>query len=273
MFVFATPGPASTQWKPQLRPPIDAAMTVPMKVGTLARQTGLSVRTLHHYDEIGLLHPSARTPTGHRLYDAHDVQRLQQIQSLRATGFPLDEIRRLLDSSQISAHRVIELHLERLQRQIVEQQQLTVRLLNLSRLLHSETTAPLAELCRIIEATIMMEKFFTPEQLQTIQRQGEQAGPDRIREVEQAWAEVIPAVREHMAKGTSPDDPALQALGVRWRELVNAFTGGNRDIAASARAMYQQEHVSINASHPNTPNPEMFAFMGKVFATIGGGPG
>lgn len=248
-------------------------MTVPMKVGTLARQTGLSVRTLHHYDEIGLLHPSARTPTGHRLYDANDVQRLQQIQSLRATGFPLDEIRRLLDSAQISAHRVIELHLERLQMQIVEQQRLAERLQNLSRLIHRETTAPLSELCRIIEATIMMEKFFTAEQLQTMQQQGEALGPDRIREVEQAWAEVIPAVREHMAKGTSPTDPALQALGVRWRELVNAFTGGNREIAANARAMYQEQHATINAANPNTPNPEMFAFMGKVFATIGGGPG
>jgi DNA-binding transcriptional MerR regulator len=248
-------------------------MTVPMKVGTLARQTGLSVRTLHYYDEIGLLHPSARTPTGHLLDDASDVQRLQQIQSLRATGFPLDEIRRLLASAQISAQRVIELHLERLQMQIVEQQRLAVRLQNLSRLIHSETTAPLAELCRIIEATIMMETYFTPAQLQTMQQQGEALGPDRIREVEQAWAEVIPAVREHMAKGTSPDDPALQALGVRWRELVNAFSGGNRDIAANARAMYQEQHTAINAANPNTPNPEMFAFMGKVFATIAGGPG
>lgn len=63
------------------------------KVGDLAGRTGLSVRTLHHYDEIGLLSPSGRTGSGHRLYSAEDVLRLQRIRSLRALGFSLEEIR------------------------------------------------------------------------------------------------------------------------------------------------------------------------------------
>lgn len=63
------------------------------KVGELAEQTGLSVRTLHYYDEIGLLTPSQRTASGHRLYAPGDVIRLQQIKSLRQLGFPLEEIR------------------------------------------------------------------------------------------------------------------------------------------------------------------------------------
>ena len=57
--------------------------SAPRKVGELARQTGLSVRTLHYYDEIGLLSPSYRTETGYRLYAAVDIARLQQIKSLR----------------------------------------------------------------------------------------------------------------------------------------------------------------------------------------------
>ena len=48
------------------------------KVGELAKRTGLSVRTLHHYDEIGLLSPSGRTQTGHRLYSTEDVLRLSR---------------------------------------------------------------------------------------------------------------------------------------------------------------------------------------------------
>jgi DNA-binding transcriptional MerR regulator len=250
-------------------------MSIPMKVGALARRTGLSVRTLHHYDEIGLLEPSARTPAGHRLYAHADVERLQQIQSLRATGFPLDEIRILLDEQHagLSARRVIQLHLERLQAQIAETQRLTERLQQLARYLDTATQAPLTELCRIIKDTIMMEKYFSAEQLQEIQARGEALGADRIREVEQAWGEVIPAVRAHMAKGTPPTDPELQALAVRWRDLVNAFTGGNREIAANVRAMYQQEHAQINAAQPNSPDPAMFAFMSTVFKTIGGGPG
>ncbi|HKO00391.1 MAG TPA: MerR family transcriptional regulator, partial [Thermoanaerobaculia bacterium] len=67
------------------------------KVGELAKRTGMSVRTLHHYDAIGLLQPSRRSESGHRLYDRDDVARLQQIKSLRQLGFALDEIRELLD--------------------------------------------------------------------------------------------------------------------------------------------------------------------------------
>lgn len=119
----------------------------------------------------------------------------------------------------------------------------------------------------------MMEKYFTPEQLEEIRERAESLGKERIREAELAWAEVIPAVREHMKRGTGPDDPQLQALAERWRSLVNEFTGGNREIAAGVRNMYEQDHEQINAINPNTPDPEMFKFMKQVFERIGGGPG
>ena len=68
-----------------------------MKVGELARKTGVSVRTLHYYNEIGLLSPSLRTEAGHRLYAAGDIVRLQQVRSLRQPGFSLEEIRGRLE--------------------------------------------------------------------------------------------------------------------------------------------------------------------------------
>ncbi|HHP7244688.1 MAG TPA: MerR family DNA-binding transcriptional regulator [Elainellaceae cyanobacterium] len=60
-----------------------------MKIGDLTKQTGLSIRTLHYDDEIGLLSPSHRTDVGHRLYSDPDIIRLQQILSLRQLGFML----------------------------------------------------------------------------------------------------------------------------------------------------------------------------------------
>ena len=69
-----------------------------MKVGELAKRTGLSVRALHYYDEIGLLQPSEVTESGHRLYGEAELVRLQQIKSLRQLGFSLDEIRACLDT-------------------------------------------------------------------------------------------------------------------------------------------------------------------------------
>ncbi|MET9420955.1 MerR family transcriptional regulator [Streptomyces sp. NPDC006540] len=66
-------------------------------VGQVARFAGVTVRTLHHYDEIGLLRPSGRSGSGHRRYDDADLDRLQQILFYRELGFPLEEVAALLD--------------------------------------------------------------------------------------------------------------------------------------------------------------------------------
>ena len=66
-------------------------------VGDLARVAGVTVRTLHHYDAIGLLVPSGRTPAGYRTYDYPDVLRLQRVLGYRALGLSLDAIGALLD--------------------------------------------------------------------------------------------------------------------------------------------------------------------------------
>ncbi|MEO3778198.1 MerR family transcriptional regulator [Micromonospora sp. B11E3] len=66
-------------------------------VGRVAKAAGVTVRTLHHYDEIGLLSPSGRSPAGYRRYDDADLERLQLIRYYRELGFPLEEIATILD--------------------------------------------------------------------------------------------------------------------------------------------------------------------------------
>ncbi|MFI1711039.1 MerR family transcriptional regulator [Streptomyces griseoruber] len=66
-------------------------------VGQVAGFAGITVRTLHHYDEIGLLVPGDRSHAGHRRYDDTDLDRLQQILFYRELGFPLEEVAALLD--------------------------------------------------------------------------------------------------------------------------------------------------------------------------------
>ncbi|CAM4417865.1 MerR family transcriptional regulator [Deinococcus marmoris] len=67
-------------------------------VGEVALLTRLSIRTLHHYDDIGLLRPGARTEAGYRLYTPADLARLWRVLSYRELGFPLAEIARVLDA-------------------------------------------------------------------------------------------------------------------------------------------------------------------------------
>ena len=78
-----------------------AAGTNGHTVGTVARVSGVSVRTLHHYDEIGLLSPTTRTPNGYRRYATSDLARLQRILLYRSLGFDLANIARLLDDPDI----------------------------------------------------------------------------------------------------------------------------------------------------------------------------
>lgn len=70
---------------------------MPYTVGELAKRTGVTIRTLHHYDAVGLVSPTARSAAGYRLYDDGDVLRLQQVLFYRELGFPLDEIAAVLD--------------------------------------------------------------------------------------------------------------------------------------------------------------------------------
>jgi DNA-binding transcriptional MerR regulator/uncharacterized glyoxalase superfamily protein PhnB len=98
------------------------------KVGALARATGLTVRALHHYDHIGLLSPSIRTPAGHRLYTPGDLTRLYRISLLRRLGFPLDQISSVLDDPQWQLGPAVRRHLEHARDKAVIAARLAARL-------------------------------------------------------------------------------------------------------------------------------------------------
>ncbi|PPF87237.1 MerR family transcriptional regulator [Pseudoclavibacter sp. RFBJ3] len=103
-----------------------------MQIGKLADRTGMSIRSLRHYDEIGLLVPSARTEGGFRLYTAEDEERLLLIRRMKPLGYSLEQMRELLDVvDELAAHpgnsanrtRLEEIRSEALERQAKLRQQ------------------------------------------------------------------------------------------------------------------------------------------------------
>lgn len=98
-----------------------------LKIGELAKKTGLSVRALHHYDAIGLLSPSQRTEGGARLYGLDDLIRLHRIEALKQFGYALPDIKASLDGSLSGSP------LQILQRQIAEFDAQALRAQRLSR--------------------------------------------------------------------------------------------------------------------------------------------
>lgn len=211
------------------------------KIGELARRTGLTVRTLHHYDEIGLLAPSWRTGAGHRQYTADDIARLQMIVSLRQLGLPLREIGDWLSRPDTSPRSIIELHLARLREQIDEQQALYRRLESIAQRLRSAEEVSAEDFLTTMEMIAMYDKYYTGEQRQKIEERGRQLGPEAIHAAEKEWPELIARVRAEMEKGTDPASETVQALARRWMELVQSFTGGDPGIVQSLRTMYREE--------------------------------
>src|SRR5215831_8921915 len=167
--------------RPLRQMPTDVTAGNEMKVGDLAKRTGLSVRTLHYYDEIGLLQPRDVTSSGHRVYGAGELERLQRIKSLRQLGFSLDEIRACLDTPEFSAHRVIELHIKRLREQIGEQERLVAVLETLDASVTAGAIASPDELIRAIESMTTLEREFTAEEWTEIRERGERLGREHVR--------------------------------------------------------------------------------------------
>lgn len=100
----------------------DQALARSHSVGTVARLAGVTIRTLHHYGEIGLLTPSGRTSAGYRQYSDADLDRLSRILFYRELGFSLDDIATMLDDPAIDRsehlrrqHRLLNERLARLQ--------------------------------------------------------------------------------------------------------------------------------------------------------------
>ena len=154
-----------------------------MKVGELARRTGISVRTLRFYDEIGLVRPAGRTEGGHRVYGPLEIERLQQISSLRALGLSLDEVRAVLDGGP-SLLEVVELHAARLREQAETTRRIADRIDGIARLLRANGQVETDDLIEVMEAMSMAEKYYSDEQIEWLSKRREEVGEDRIREVE-----------------------------------------------------------------------------------------
>lgn len=239
-----------------------------LKVGTVARCSGVTIRTLRYYEEIGLLSPSGRTEGGHRLYERPDLMRLQQIKSLQQLGFSLDQVRDTLQRRRFSPLRLLEVQIEGLKKQIEQQRVLCQRLEALAARLRASDEASVDEILQTIEDMTMYEKHYTPEQFEWLKQRAAQLGPERIQQVEAEWPKLIAQVRAEMEKGTDPGSPRMQALAKRWKELVLEFTGGDPGIEAAVRKVYQNEPSTSERSGIDSA---LSAYVEQAHQSVRGG--
>lgn len=209
-------------------------------IGDLAKASGLTVRTLHHYDEIGLVPASERTPSGHRRYTPDDVRRLYQVRSLRQLGLSLEEVRSALSRSD-SLRPLFEAQLASLTAQAQQVEALRSRL---TALLDGHTTESLLS---TLEMMSVHESYFTADQLGDLRSRAAAMGPEAVEALKASWLELVGQLRRHLADGTPPADPRVVELARRWDELGAKFTGGDPVVQAAAQRSWNENKASISA--------------------------
>ncbi len=212
-----------------------------LRIGEVARASGLTVRTLHHYDAIGLLVPSERSEAGYRLYSDGDVRRLYRILALRGMGFPLEEIAATLVREGEDPRPALRRHLERIDEQLRLSGQLRARLTHILDVLDHSDEPSGDQFIEAIEVMTRMERYYTPEQLEQLGRRADALGDEGMQRAQDDWTELIAAVEAERVAGTDPADARLDPLVARWTGLIEQFTGGDPGIKASLQSMYDTE--------------------------------
>jgi DNA-binding transcriptional MerR regulator len=208
-----------------------------LKVGELAALARLTVRTLHHYDSIGLLQPSARSDAGYRLYDRDDVARLHQIQALRAFGMSLADIGLYLDSPEGSPLAVVERQLAALDRQMLEAARMREQLQRLRAELANGGQPDLSTWLDSLEQMSMYEKYFTQDELARLPMYHDEA-------VKAQFKGLVDEAQELIRTQVAPDSDTARAFGRRWLDAFGRGTGGDADLAARINLMAEREQGS-----------------------------
>src|SRR5205807_1440423 len=129
-------------------------------VGALAARTGLTVRTLHHYDTIGLLSPSGRSEAGYRLYSDDDVRRLRSIVLLRGVGLPLTDIAVALENSTEDLLPLLERHAGKMKGEVDEALRLMERIEHMTDRLRTHAHESVDDALDTIQIVNVFERYF-----------------------------------------------------------------------------------------------------------------
>ena len=217
-----------------------------LTVGQVAGLVGVSVRTLHHWDEIGLVVPSARSWAGYRLYGPDDVARIHRVLVYRETGMPLAEVARVLDDSDVDATA----HLAR-QRDLLQ-----ARIAHLTRMLRAVDT--------MMERNSMGENL-TPQQQAEIL--GAEWDPAWQEEAEERWGdsdEWAQAAARKAAMTRQDWARVAEETEALETDLANAMREGVVPGSERANALAERHRASIDRWFDTTYAKQVLIARGYV---------
>jgi len=217
------------------------------KVSEFAKKAGVTVRTLHHYDRLGLLRPNGRSRAGYRLYTERELARLEQIVTLKFIGLPLKEIKALLERSNLDMATMLRLQRRLLQEkrrqidaesQAVEQAELWMQS---GRPLDWQALKTIIEVMEMQNNSEWTKKYYSEEAQAKLAERGKQWTPESLAKGQQDWKELIDEVEVALVRGEDPAGAKAQGLAERWQKLIRAFTGGDPEIQKGLNKLYSDE--------------------------------
>jgi DNA-binding transcriptional MerR regulator len=226
-----------------------------LKIGQLASQTGLTVRTLHHYDAIGLLRPSGRAENGYRMYNRADVARLHQIQALRRLGLSLEETGAVLAGENSSIGAIVAQQVEQLNSQIEHATLLRDRLLRLQEDFAADAEPDLQEWLATLELMSIFDKHLTPEEAERWRSHSR----DTRRAEAQVWKALLTEVQRLKSDRVPPDAPQAQDIARRWIEQTDPHIKRSPHLMLKLDAMYREEPAMQAAMGAD---PALFDYIG-----------
>ena len=254
-----------------------------LRIGQLAARSGISAKALRLYEARGLLQPDAHSDAGYRLYGAPALARLNEVGVLKRAGFTLAEIGTLLQRKG-SAAAVVEARILVLRREVRAKSGALAALERARRGLDSASN----DIDQLLEHITMNDKLdmrfsdaemtafrrraeilgehFTLEEREHMRRRAEHLGEAGVEQAQNAWPDLIRQVRAAMNLGIPATDPAAQEMGRRWHALVNAFTGGDANIARRLKDAYDREPQVMAAQGMDKA---MFAYIREAMQAAG----
>ena len=239
----------------------------PYRIGELAARVGVSVRTLHHYDRLSLVQPSARSEAGYRLYGEHDFLRLQQVLTLRCLGLPLRRIRDVLDSKDFNVAASLRVQRIALREHIEELQRIELAIRNA---LDTQERSGVWDWDLVLTAAAaagnsggnIMERYYTPEQMAQFAELRAETPPEEIEAVERDWTALLAEVRA--SRGLDPASPQAKALVARWDALQERTMAHFASKPGLVEAIGRNYEEGSFEGMDRAPQAEDFAFIQRV---------
>jgi DNA-binding transcriptional MerR regulator len=231
------------------------------RIGEVATATGLTIRALHHYDQIGLVVPSARTSGGHRLYTGADLAVLYQVTAMRQLGLPLDRVRGLL-AGHTDVRQVIDQQLEQVSRQIRMARRLRQQLLAAR-----DADAGGAGYAEIIKLARDLTGYLSKDQIEAVRQRMADLGVIAEHAVAVEMPRLYGEALEEMRSGAPPGSPAVRRIADRLDELSELIRGPDSEVSSAVRAMWIDRGREQPPGHGGGDWGELVAYLDQARAT------